>query len=83
LCLSPPSVPRVSRAAARVLRNHGSPENALTALRLVLTRLCEASVAAARSSPWSLLERASQRYSFWLDVRIELLQLAREVRHAS
>jgi hypothetical protein len=56
------------------VRRHGSPSAALDALRPALTRLQAASVASDHSSPWALLERASQRYGFWIEVRITLLE---------
>jgi hypothetical protein len=67
----------VNRAAAFLVRKHGTPDTALDALRPALTRLQAASVASARTSQFALLERPSIRYCFSLDVRIDLLQLAR------
>jgi hypothetical protein len=64
----------VEKAAAYLLRRHGTPSAALIALRPALTRLQAASVASARLSPWALLERASRRYGFWIEVRITLLE---------
>jgi hypothetical protein len=70
----------VTKAAALLVRKHGSPDAALLALRPAFTRLQEASIESDRRTPWALLERASRRYGFWLDVRLGLLSMDRGVR---